>query len=125
MFEGGRRSRNTIDGEAGIEQVNRRVMETVTQLLLVSDLSKKGLNVAETIAAVADKAMHCEKKGLIINRVKPTDDIDSSVGTHLELYGRLPEDDQIRLADMKGESLLSLENSTAYQELTRIADLLI
>ena len=35
-----------IDGEAGIEQVNRRVMETVTDLLLVSDASAKGLNVA-------------------------------------------------------------------------------
>ena len=31
-----------IDGEAGIEQVNRRVMEKVTHLLLVSDASKKG-----------------------------------------------------------------------------------
>ena len=38
-----------IDGEAGIEQVNRRVMEAVTHLILVSDQSKKGLDVAKTI----------------------------------------------------------------------------
>ena len=38
-----------IDGEAGIEQVNRRVMERVTHLLLVSDASAKGLNVIRTI----------------------------------------------------------------------------
>ena len=38
-----------IDGEAGIEQVNRRVMEKVTHLLLVSDTSKKGTQVIRTI----------------------------------------------------------------------------
>ena len=32
-----------IDAEAGIEQVNRRVMRSVDQLLLVSDPSQKGL----------------------------------------------------------------------------------
>ena len=37
-----------IDGEAGIEQVNRRVMEKVTHLVLVSDASKKGLQVVQT-----------------------------------------------------------------------------
>lgn len=30
-----------IDGEAGIEQINRRVMEKVTHLLLISDTSKR------------------------------------------------------------------------------------
>lgn len=30
-----------IDGEAGIEQINRRVMEKVTHLILVTDASKK------------------------------------------------------------------------------------
>lgn len=44
-----------IDGEAGIEQVNRRVMETVTHLLLVSDASKKGLTVIQTIRDVAKR----------------------------------------------------------------------
>ena len=38
-----------IDGEAGVEQINRRVLETVTHLLLISDASVKGLNVIKTI----------------------------------------------------------------------------
>src|SRR4030042_1176130 len=46
-----------IDGEAGIEQVNRRVMERVTHLILISDASARGINVARTIQSVADKAM--------------------------------------------------------------------
>ena len=37
-----------IDGEAGIEQINRRVMERVTHLLCVSDQSRKGISIIET-----------------------------------------------------------------------------
>ena len=38
-----------IDGEAGIEQINRRVMEKVTHLVLVTDPSRKGTQVIQTI----------------------------------------------------------------------------
>ena len=37
-----------IDGEAGIEQINRRVMEKVTHLLCVSDQSRKGIQIIST-----------------------------------------------------------------------------
>ncbi len=43
-----------IDGEAGIEQINRRVMEKVTHLLLITDASRKGTQVVQTIRRVAD-----------------------------------------------------------------------
>ena len=43
-----------IDGEAGIEQINRRVMERVTHLILITDPSKKGCQVIKTIKGVAD-----------------------------------------------------------------------
>ena len=36
-----------IDGEAGIEQIQRRVMEKVSHLILISDQSRKGTHVAE------------------------------------------------------------------------------
>ena len=38
-----------IDGEAGIEQINRRVMKNVDHLVLVSDTSAKSMNVAKII----------------------------------------------------------------------------
>ncbi len=59
-----------IDGEAGIEQINRRVMENVTCLVLVSDGSVKGLKVVSAICRVAQTLMRCEKTGLILNRVR-------------------------------------------------------
>lgn len=58
-----------IDGEAGIEQVNRRVMEKVTHLLLVSDTSRKGTQVIQTIHDVAAELVMYEKTGVIINRM--------------------------------------------------------
>ena len=42
-----------IDGEAGIEQINRRVMQKVTHLLLITDASRKGIEVIKTIHEVS------------------------------------------------------------------------
>ena len=56
-----------IDGEAGIEQINRRVMEKVTHLILVTDASKKGTQVIQTIKSVADTLVMYEKLGVIVN----------------------------------------------------------
>ena len=41
-----------IDGEAGVEQINRRVMEKVTHLLLITDASRKGTQVIQTVKKV-------------------------------------------------------------------------
>ena len=59
-----------IDGEAGIEQVNRRVMEKVTHLFLVTDASKKGFQVIRSIKQVADELVLYEKCGVIVNRAE-------------------------------------------------------
>ena len=44
-------------------------MEKVTHLFLVSDASKKGLQVATSIRQVAEELVMFEKCGLILNRV--------------------------------------------------------
>ncbi|GEM_PF-4476371 len=38
-----------IDAEAGVEQINRRVFDAVPHLFVVSDPTRKGLLVVETI----------------------------------------------------------------------------
>ena len=50
-----------IDGEAGIEQINRRVMQKVSHLLLVTDASRKGLEVIRTIDEVAKDMVDYER----------------------------------------------------------------
>jgi len=82
-----------IDGEAGIEQVNRRVMEKVTHLFLVTDGSKKGLKVIETIHHVADELVAYDRCGVIINRVDNLEMIHAMIGTDQEGKVYLPGTD--------------------------------
>lgn len=98
-----------IDGEAGIEQVNRRVMEEVSHLLLVSDSSYKGINVIKTIHEVAGSGvMNYERAGVIINRVKDEAEIDRVDLGGLALLTCMLEDEKIRNYDIEGRSLLEL-----------------
>ena len=97
-----------IDGEAGIEQVNRRVMEKVTHLLLVTDPSKKGTAVIQTIKAVADELVMYQKIGVIVNRLG-----DDSQKRYIDTGGipilaYIHEDRLLQMADIKGESVLNL-----------------
>lgn len=62
-----------IDGEAGVEQINRRVMEKVTHLLLITDSSRKGTQVIRTIKKVADELVMYEQVGAIANRLPSMD----------------------------------------------------
>ena len=94
-----------IDGEAGIEQVNRRVMEKVTHLLLVSDASKKGLQVVKTVYSVAKELVMFDKTGIIINRIP---DVDIPIDTgEIELLSRIPDDREMSVNDIKGESVFA------------------
>lgn len=103
-----------IDGEAGIEQINRRVMENITYLVLVSDASKKGIQVISTIEQVADKLITCKKSGVIFNRVRHTFDADS-ISCIPQVLSVIGEDEDQAENDMQGESVFSLsEQSPLY-----------
>lgn len=100
-----------IDGEAGVEQINRRVMETVDVLLLVSDGSKKGLRVLASISDVARRLVACETCGVILNRTAPDFDPAAAqgLGPVLAVIGDDPE--QTR-HDMRGESVFCLSQAS-------------
>jgi len=104
-----------IDGEAGIEQINRRVMKTVDHLVLVSDTSVKGLGVANSIAQVANekKAVDFSSMGLVLNRVRTLAEVEAiSTRNNLDLYGWLYEDDLIRSFDFSGKPLTGMPDSS-------------
>jgi CO dehydrogenase maturation factor len=105
-----------IDGEAGVEQVNRRVMEKVTHLILVSDASAKGLNVVQTINRVSDESIEYKKSGLILNRLRSAKERDRvTVPEELNYLGWVPEDDVIRNVDIEGDSILKIDDCEALQ----------
>ena len=109
-----------IDGEAGIEQINRRVMEKVTHLLLISDQSKKGIGVLEVIREVADELVMYDEIGAIINRapkpeLAPTEVAGASVLAVIE-----PDASQTQ-NDIIGESVFELPEDSALLQGAKIA----
>jgi len=104
-----------IDGEAGIEQINRRVMKTVDHLIMVSDTSVKGIGVANTIAQVADKnkAVEFKSMGLVLNRVRDESEVENiRTRSTLDIYGWIREDDDIHDFDFKGKSLTGIPDTS-------------
>ena len=102
-----------IDGEAGIEQINRRVMEKVTYLVLVSDASRKGTQVVQTIKKVADELVMYERVGVIVNRIP-----DESVRQYMDLGGLevlsyIGSDSQLATFDITGQNVFYLPEESA------------
>ena len=102
-----------IDGEAGIEQINRRVMEKVTHLVLITDTSRKGTQVVQTIRKVADELVMYEQAGVIINRVP-----DESIVQYMDLgdlpvLSVIPSDSSLAEFDLKGENVFYLSDDAA------------
>ncbi|QFJ54451.1 AAA family ATPase [Pseudobutyrivibrio xylanivorans] len=94
-----------IDGEAGIEQINRRVMEKVTHLVLITDSSKKGCGVVKTIKEVADNLVMYDKIGVVVNRVPSEDVLQYMDLADIPLLGWIPADANLTERDLKGESV--------------------
>jgi len=97
-----------IDGEAGIEQINRRVMEKVTHLLFVSDQSKKGLQVIGTIKNVADELVMYDRAGVILNRVTHPELINFDEVAGMKLLAAIGPDDNHAANDIEGRSVFDL-----------------
>ena len=99
-----------IDGEAGIEQINRRVMEKVTHLVLITDSSKKGCGVVKTIKEVADDLVMYDKIGVVVNRVPSEDVLQYMDLGDIPLLGWIPADANLTERDLKGESVFYIPN---------------
>lgn len=101
-----------IDGEAGIEQINRRVMEKVTHLLLVSDASKKGTQVISTIKSVADELVMYEKVGVIINRL-PDESVIPYINTNgIPVLSYIQNDSNLAVFDIEGKNITTLPDDS-------------
>lgn len=101
-----------IDGEAGIEQINRRVMEKVSHLILITDMSKKGRDVCATIKNVADNLVMYEKIGVIVNRVTDKSLLKLMDFGGVDVLAAIGDDKNLTMFDLTGENVFNLpENS--------------
>jgi CO dehydrogenase maturation factor len=97
-----------IDGEAGVEQINRRVFEKVTHLVLVTDPSRRGFQVADTIRRVAGELVMYEKTGVILNRLPDPALLREMPVPAEELLAAIPADAALARGDVLGESVFRL-----------------
>lgn len=102
-----------IDGEAGIEQINRRVMEKVTHLLLVSDQSRKGISVLRTIHSLSTELIHPGRTGAILNRVENPDWNQYVDLGDIELVATIAPDNAQLQNDIRGLSVFDLSDDSA------------
>jgi len=106
-----------VDGEAGPEQLNRRVMKSVDCLLVMADMSARSLQTAAGIIAVANAGennIDVKMTGLVLNRVRndqPKDELLKKVG--LEVFGELPEDADVNKFDREDRTLFDLPMDSA------------
>lgn len=110
-----------IDGEAGIEQINRRVMEKVTHLILISDASKKGTQVIKTIKSVADDLVMFEKIGVIINRLPSPDVIKYINIQDIPVLSYIENDPGLAIFDIEGRDITKLPDDSNIVSGTRKA----
>ncbi len=101
-----------IDGEAGVEQINRRVMEKVTHLLLITDASKKGTQVIQTIKKVADELVMYEKVGVIVNRLPSMEIVPLLDVGNLPVLSYILNDSSLAEFDIRGENVFYLPEDT-------------
>ncbi|MGC8861634.1 MAG: hypothetical protein ACP5R5_02540 [Armatimonadota bacterium] len=101
-----------IDNEAGIEHLSRRTDDRVDTMLVVGDETPAGLKSAQRIAElVAALGLVTGKTWLVLNRAdcaRP----GTAEQTGLDLLGCVPDDQQVREFELRGEPLLGLPDDS-------------
>jgi len=105
-----------IDCEAGIEQVNRRALHRIDDLVVVADTSLRSM---ESVVKVRDIATFYNEGAplathLVVNRVGGDDDrrraVATAGGLGISVTAFVPEDAQVRLYNAEGRTLLELSD---------------
>jgi CO dehydrogenase maturation factor len=114
-----------IDGEAGLEQINRQVVSELDSLLLLTDGSARGLQTVEVLKSMVedDKVVKCGNVGVVFNRAALSDDflINSADGIGINVFGIIPQNSVLAEYDAKGISLRELpQDNPAYESVKGI-----
>ena len=112
-----------IDGEAGLEQINRQVVRHLDTLMIISDPTSRAMETAAVIKSMieTEKIMECRKLGLVFNRVAGNEALlkDSARKIGLEIFGFVPNDEQIAAYDLVGKPITQLPADSLGQAAVR------
>ncbi len=114
-----------IDCEAGLEQVNRRVLRKMDILLLISDPTIRGIQTARYLSKIAGE--FSEKKLEVFLALNMVEDVERAEGLvknlDIPVIGYIPSDKNVKEYDLKGISLLEFpESSPSYQAIYSISE---
>ena len=91
-----------IDGEAGIEQVNRQVTRRVDRVVVVTDGSRRSV---ETLSLIAGRT---DPEKLAVVAVRGPAPTASELPDSVRILGTVPDDPNVRSFDQQGRSLWEL-----------------
>jgi len=113
-----------IDGEAGLEQLNRQVMRHVDTLIIVSDATSRGIKTAALIKGMVekDRVIQCERIGLVFNRVQGNETMLKQLAQDigLQVLGFIPQDPDIAYCDLVGKPMTELTESPGLEAIRDI-----
>ena len=100
-----------IDGEAGLEQINRQVVASVDDLIVVSDGSLRGLHTVTSVVELAreHELVPQNRVHLVLNRQEGDPDLALLQGASVpKLLGVIPADSEVAAFDRAGSPLTGL-----------------
>lgn len=106
-----------IDGEAGIEQINRQVVEKINTLVLVTDSSFRGIQTVHHIESLIENGAvpGCQSVCVVFNRLqndkRSLEELQAAV--KLPVLGIVPYDPVLQDQDAQGKTLLDLPEGCA------------
>lgn len=101
-----------IDGEAGLEQINRQVISNLDCLMVLTDGSARGLQTVMLLKEMVEKdqVVSCDKLGVIFNRANGNHELlkKSAKDIGINVFGIVSQDEEVADYDTRGEALINL-----------------
>jgi len=101
-----------MDNEAGMEHMSRLTTNNFDALLVVSDPTRRGLQAASRIVALADAlSLNIGRKMVVVNRFRQeqADALQQALAQYtLDFVGTVPEDPGVQEFDLEGKPTVAL-----------------
>jgi CO dehydrogenase maturation factor len=107
-----------IDNEAGLENLSRRTVQAVDQMIFVTDPSAPGMTTTRRLYDLCgEMGIRAGAMGVVVNRVRDEQCLERArelfAGTEVRILGALPEDVEVAERSIAGESVFGLSPENA------------
>ena len=105
-----------IDCEAGLEQIYRKVVRNVDELIIVTDATLRGIQTSALIkkATIDYNVLPHGEIGLVLNKARSEESsiMQAARKTGLKILGSIPEDENIIKYDLVGKPITKLPGNS-------------